>query len=76
MESPSIRARLQERNRRWCDLLLPEVTRRVTPATSSRPDPAASVLIASALSCLDAAIEAWVRQGRAASPSPSSSTRR
>jgi AcrR family transcriptional regulator len=63
VESPSIRARLHERNRRWRELLLPEVTRRITSATTSRPDPAASALIASALSCLDAAIEAWVREG-------------
>lgn len=62
VESPSIRARLQERNRRRRELLLPEVARRITPAVASRPDPAASALIASALSCLDAAIEAWVRE--------------
>ncbi|MEV6538521.1 hypothetical protein [Streptomyces sp. NPDC051665] len=43
-------------------LLLPEVARRIAPAAASRSDPAASALIASALSCLDAAIEAWVRE--------------
>ncbi|MGW7544239.1 acyl-CoA-like ligand-binding transcription factor [Streptomyces sp. NPDC054770] len=63
VESPSIRARLHERNRRWRELLLPEVARRTVPATASRPDPAASALVASAVSCLDAAVEAWVQEG-------------
>ncbi|TKA11093.1 acyl-CoA-like ligand-binding transcription factor [Actinacidiphila oryziradicis] len=62
VQSPSTRARLHERNRRWRELLLPEVTRRITSATTGRPDPAASALIASALSCLDAAVEAWVQE--------------
>jgi hypothetical protein len=38
------------------------VARRIAPADPSRADPAASALIASALSCLDTAIETWVNR--------------
>jgi hypothetical protein len=37
------------------------VVRRIAPADLSKADPGASALIASALNCLDAAIETWVK---------------
>jgi hypothetical protein len=43
-----------------------DVARRIAPADLSNTDPGTSALIASALSCLDAAIENWVtRTGNA-----------
>jgi AcrR family transcriptional regulator len=62
VQSPSVRSRYQERYRQWRELLHPEVVRRIAPADPSKADPAASALIASALSCLDAAIETWVNR--------------
>ena len=61
VQSPSLRSRYQERYWQWRELLYPEVVRRIAPADLSTADPGASALIASALSCLDAAIEAWVK---------------
>ena len=60
IQSPSVRSRYQERYWQWRELLHPEVVRRLAPADVSTADPGASALIASALSCLDAAIETWV----------------
>jgi len=60
VQSPSVRSRYQERYWQWRDLLHPEVVRRIAPADLAKADPGASALIASALSCLDAAIESWV----------------
>jgi AcrR family transcriptional regulator len=62
VQAPSVRSRYQERYRQWRELLHPEVVRRIAPADPSKADPAASALIASALSCLDAAIETWVNR--------------
>lgn len=61
IQSPSVRSRYQERYWQWREVLHPEVVRRIAPADPSKADPGASALIASALSCLDAAIEAWVK---------------
>jgi AcrR family transcriptional regulator len=61
VQSPSVRSRYQERYWQWRELLHPEVVRRIAPADLSKADPGASALIASALSCLDAAIETWVK---------------
>ena len=61
IQSPSVRSRYQERYWQWRELLHPEVVRRIAPADLSKADPGASALIASALSCLDAAIETWVK---------------
>ena len=60
VQSHSVRSRYQERYWQWRELLHPEVVRRIAPSDPSEVDPAASALIASALSCLDAAIETWV----------------
>ena len=61
VQAPSLRRRYQERYWQWRELLHPEVVRRIAPADLSKADPGASALIASALGCLDAAIEAWVK---------------
>ncbi|MDV9168931.1 TetR family transcriptional regulator [Streptomyces sp. W16] len=58
VQSPSVRSRYQERYLQLRELLRPEVIRR----TGTTGDPGASALIASALGCLDAAIETWVER--------------
>ncbi|MFJ6895071.1 TetR family transcriptional regulator [Streptomyces hokutonensis] len=58
VQSPSVRSRYQERYLQMRELLRPEVVRR----TGATGDPGASALIASALGCLDAAIETWVER--------------
>ncbi|MEV0487861.1 TetR family transcriptional regulator [Streptomyces sp. NPDC050508] len=63
VQSPSVRSRYQERYLQLRELLHPEIVRRLTLPDPSQADPGASALIASALSCLDAAIETWVERG-------------
>jgi AcrR family transcriptional regulator len=60
-ETPSLRARHLEKQLEWLDLLAPEIARRLPPAPG--PDPRARALVACALTCLDAATEAWVQAG-------------
>lgn len=60
VQSPSLRSRYQERYWQWRELLHPEVVRRMAAGDLPKADPGASALIASALACLDVAIEAWV----------------
>ncbi len=63
VETPSLRAREVEKQRRWEALLLPHVRARLGPRQGApdSPDPRAEALIAAALGCLRAASEAWVR---------------
>jgi AcrR family transcriptional regulator len=63
VQSPSVRSRYQERYLQLRELLHPEIVRRLALPDSAQVDPGASALIASALSCLDAAIETWVERG-------------
>ncbi len=56
----AVRAAVLERRRRWLELLAPLVARRLPRRRSSRgPDTRAVALAASALSCLEAAQDAW-----------------
>ncbi|MGQ4619472.1 TetR family transcriptional regulator [Nocardia sp. R7R-8] len=60
--SPSVRARLGERNRAWRDLLVPEVARRLGAAGEREADLAATALAATALACLQVALETWLHE--------------
>lgn len=64
--TPSIRARHHEGTIAWQAALLPEVTRRLHEGSGAgartgtgTTDPRPGALVASALSCLDAAVDAW-----------------
>jgi AcrR family transcriptional regulator len=58
VETPSLKARHQEKQARWQDLFLPEIAVRL--GISDDPcDPRPRALAAAALGCLDAAFQAW-----------------
>ncbi|MGQ4618964.1 TetR family transcriptional regulator [Nocardia sp. R7R-8] len=62
--SPTIRARLGERSRAWRDLLVPEMTRRLDSLRNEQQRHlAASAMVASALACLQVALETWLHSG-------------
>lgn len=57
---PGVRATVQERRRRWQDLLAPLVEERLPRRRSRRgPDTRAAAVAGSALACLEAAQDAW-----------------
>lgn len=60
--SPSLRARSIEKHLRWQSDLLPEVRRRLGPPEETA-DLRAAAVVASAITCLDVAGEAWTRAG-------------
>jgi AcrR family transcriptional regulator len=61
-ETPSLKARHQEKQARWQDLFLPEIAVRL--GISDDPgDPRPRALVAAALGCLDAAFQAWTATG-------------
>jgi AcrR family transcriptional regulator len=62
-ETPSLRARHLEKQFEWLDLLAPEIAKRLGPSPAPGPDPRARALVSCALTCLDAATEAWVQAG-------------
>lgn len=59
-ETPSLRARKLEKQLQWMELLVPDIERRLGVRPADGPDPRAPAIVASALSCLDAALDAWV----------------
>jgi AcrR family transcriptional regulator len=63
LEAPSLRARYVEKHLQWMELLVPNITRRLGAEPGEVPDPRAQALVGSALACLDAATQAWVRHG-------------
>ncbi|MFI5938000.1 TetR family transcriptional regulator [Actinoplanes sp. NPDC051494] len=63
--TPSLRARQMEKQSRWHGQLVPDVERRLGVAPGSVTDPRATAIVASALACLDAAVEAWIKDGGA-----------
>ncbi|MBP2340568.1 AcrR family transcriptional regulator [Saccharothrix coeruleofusca] len=63
LETPSLRARMVEKQRQWVALLAPEVQRRLGAPPGPQPDPRAEALVLCALVCLDVAVETWVRAG-------------
>lgn len=58
LDTPSLKARHQEKRSRWQDLLLPEITARLGISDDPR-DPRPRALVAAALGCLDAAFQVW-----------------
>jgi len=67
-DAPSLRARHLEKHLRWQALLAPDVQRRLGLPESELPDPRARALVAAALACLDAAVDAWYESGGALDP--------
>jgi AcrR family transcriptional regulator len=58
----SLRARSDEKHRRWQDELIPEARRRQVPSSSSPyADVKARAVVSAAIACLDIAGEAWAR---------------
>ncbi len=58
-ETPSLKARHWEKQLSWQNLLVPEVARRLRVGGADAEDLRAHALVASALACLDAAVDAW-----------------
>ncbi|MGN2638891.1 TetR family transcriptional regulator [Nocardia takedensis] len=59
----ALMTRQWEKAQGWHSLLVPEVRRRLGPAPDSREDLRAHALVGSAISCLDAATDAWRFEG-------------
>ncbi|MDV6264018.1 TetR/AcrR family transcriptional regulator [Rhodococcoides yunnanense] len=59
MQSAALRATHSEKGRQWCELLEPELARRLQPVPQSSHDPRARALVSAALACYDAACYAW-----------------
>lgn len=68
LDTPSLKARHQEKQSRWQDLLIPEIAVRLGVPDDPR-DPRPRALAAAALGCLDAAFQAWTATGGEASTS-------
>lgn len=58
-DAPSLRARHLEKHLRWQALLAPDIERRLGIGNGNGNDPRARAVIASALACLDTAVDAW-----------------
>ncbi|BAL89579.1 putative TetR-family transcriptional regulator [Actinoplanes missouriensis 431] len=58
-ESPTMTARYAERQQSWEDLLVPLVAERLAGDRPADRDPAPRALVASALACYNAAMQAW-----------------
>ncbi|RUR00984.1 TetR/AcrR family transcriptional regulator [Labedella endophytica] len=61
--TPSLRSRSIEKHLHWQTLLMPDIRRRLGIAEDDLADPAPGAIVASAIACLDAAGEVWVRGG-------------
>ncbi|AOS62082.1 TetR family transcriptional regulator [Actinoalloteichus hymeniacidonis] len=60
-EVPSLRARKLEKQLRWMELLVPDIARRLRACGAEGDlDVQAKAIVASALSCVDVAVEAWI----------------
>ena len=60
-ESPSLRARHLEKQHQWLDLLVPNITGRLSETPDAFTGLRARAIVACALACSKAATEAWVR---------------
>jgi AcrR family transcriptional regulator len=58
--TPALATRRQGKPATWQDLLIPEIARRVGSDPRDPTDPRPRALIAAALSCLEAAVAAWI----------------
>ena len=62
-DEPGVRASVEERRRRWQELLAPLVAERLPGRRGGRgPDTRAGAVTASAIACLEVAQEAWAAQ--------------
>ncbi|WP_327097570.1 TetR family transcriptional regulator [Nocardia vinacea] len=59
----ALMTRQWEKTQGWHSLLVPEISRRLSGDPESRNDLRANALVASAISCLDAATDAWRAEG-------------
>jgi AcrR family transcriptional regulator len=59
-DAPSLRARQLEKQRRWLELLVPDIQARLGIPAGAVPDPRAHAIVACALACLDTATEIWM----------------
>ena len=59
-EAPSLRARHDEKQLRWQEMMVPEITWRLGASPDQPEDPRPNALVAAALACLDAASMGWV----------------
>ena len=59
-ETPSLRARHDEKQLRWQEMMVPEITWRLGASPDQPEDPRPNALVAAALACLDAASMGWV----------------
>ena len=59
-ETPSLRARHDEKQLRWQEMMVPEITWRLGASSDQPEDPRPNALVAAALACLDAASMGWV----------------
>lgn len=60
--TPSLRARSIEKHLQWQELLVPNIQRRLDTADGDSNAPAADAIVASAITCLDIAGQAWIRE--------------
>lgn len=67
-DAPSLRAKHLEKHLRWQELFAPDIERRLGIAPGATADPRARAVIASALACVDIAVEAWRESGGTADP--------
>jgi hypothetical protein len=58
--TPSLHARHYEKQLRWQEMMVPEITRRLGASPDQPEDPRPNALVAAALACLDAASMGWV----------------
>ncbi|HEX6339951.1 TetR family transcriptional regulator [Umezawaea sp.] len=65
LDTPSLKARQQEKQSRWQDLFIPEIAARLGISDDPR-DPRPRALVAAGLGCLDAAFQAWTATDGAA----------
>ena len=59
-ETPSLRARHDEKQLRWQEMMVPEITWRLGASPDQPEDPRPNALVTAALACLDAASMGWV----------------
>jgi len=61
--APTLRARHLEKHLYWQELLAPEIEKRLGTASATHAGLQARAIVASALACLDTAVEAWRESG-------------
>ncbi len=64
----ALTTRQWEKTQGWQSILAPEISRRLGGHTNPLSDLRAQVLVASAISCLDAAADAWMADGKTPLP--------